>query len=373
MVSLVELLVVIAIIGTLVGLLLPAVQAAREAARRSTCSNNIKQLAAAIHSHESAMKVLPYGRGGYSESANVNNWFWDSNPPSGSNGGLPITLANGSTWGPPGTLSAFVALLPYMEEQRLWDSIVPVKATSGNYGDGLWNIQVGLILCPSDGPQDQALITQGAKALGQNNYVFCFGDRFDDLNRDENVLPSTVGMRGLFGLNSKVTVSQIPDGLSNTIMISECTRPSGWGRPGSDSVNGPDANYNQHTNSPTNCLAAYTGSGWTNAGSVSARYHSSGSRWNQGYIGYTAFNTILPPNRGVCNSGGGGNGVLPPRSKHRGGVMGAFADGAVRFISENIDYGNLTGTISSPTAASPYGVWGALGSRQGGESARYNQ
>jgi hypothetical protein len=101
------------------------------------------------------------------------------------------------------------------------------------------------------------------------------------------------------------------------------------------------------------------------------RSRSAGARWNQGYNGYTSFNTILPPNRGVCNGDGlGGSGVLPPRSKHLGGVMGVFADGAVRFISENIDYGDLTGTISSPTSASPYGVWGALGSRQGGENLR---
>jgi hypothetical protein len=75
----------------------------------------------------------------------------------------------------------------------------------------------------------------------------------------------------------------------------------------------------------------------------------------------------------VCNNDGmGGNGVLPPRSKHLGGVVAVFADGAVRFITENIDYGDLTGTISSPTSASPYGVWGALGSRQGGENLRFN-
>ena len=365
--TLVELLAVIAIIGTLVGLLLPAVQAARESARLSSCSNNLKQLGTAVHSHESARKVLPYGRGGYTESANVNGWWWDSNP---AGSGASMTLANGSTYPIPGSLSAFVALLPYMEEQRLWDRIVPVKAASGNYGSGVWDTQVGPLLCPSDGPQDQSLITQGAKALGQNNYVVCFGDRFDDLNRDENVSPSTVGMRGLFGLNSAVKAAQIPDGLSNTIMLSECTRPSGWGSSGSARVDGPDANYSLHTNSPTNCLAAYRVNGWSSPGSVSARYHSAGSRWNQGYVGYTNFNTILPPNRGVCNAGGGGNGVLPPRSKHRGGVMGVFADGAVRFISENIDYGDLTGTISSPTSASPYGVWGALGSRQGGENLR---
>jgi len=101
--TLVELLVVIAIIGTLVGLLLPAVQAAREAARLNACMNNLKQLGVAIHNHESARKVLPYGRGGH--DAWAGGW-WDSNP-AGNNTTYYPTTADG-----PGSCSGFVALLP---------------------------------------------------------------------------------------------------------------------------------------------------------------------------------------------------------------------------------------------------------------------
>jgi prepilin-type N-terminal cleavage/methylation domain-containing protein len=127
--TLVELLVVIAIIGTLVGLLLPAVQAAREAARLNACMNNLKQLGVAIHNHESARKVLPYGRGGHDGFAGA---WWDSNP-AGNNTTYYPTTADG-----PGSCSGFVALLPYMEEQRLHDRIVPVKLGNPNDGGGAW-------------------------------------------------------------------------------------------------------------------------------------------------------------------------------------------------------------------------------------------
>jgi hypothetical protein len=262
-------------------------------------------------------------------------------------------------------------MLPYMEEQQLHDRIVPVKLSNPNNGSGAWSTQVGLLLCPSDGPRDTSIVVQTA-ALGATNYTLSHGDRFDDLNRDEAVLPSTVGMRGLFGVNSAVKFSQITDGLSNTIMLSECTRPSGFGSGGSvRGPNSPEANYTSFANNPTSCLGAYSGSGWTSAASISTRNRSVGTRWNQGSAQLIGFNTILPPNRGVCNNDGdGGNGVLPPRSQHQGGVVAAFADGAIKFISETIDYGNLSGTISSPTSSSPYGVWGALGSRQGGENLR---
>ena len=95
--TLIELLVVIAIIGVLVGLLLPAVQQAREAARRSNCGNNLKQLGLSLHGYESANKSLPYAWGGP----------------------LSSEVAGGTT----GRLSGFCLLLPYMEEQGVFDDI----------------------------------------------------------------------------------------------------------------------------------------------------------------------------------------------------------------------------------------------------------
>jgi prepilin-type N-terminal cleavage/methylation domain-containing protein len=363
--TLVELLVVIAIIGTLVGLLLPAVQAARESARRSSCMNNLKQLGLAMHNHESAKKVLPYGRGGNLASNDYGSGMYTNSDP------LPnATLSNGSTYPGAGVCSGFVAMLPYMEEQQLYDKIIPVNLSNANDGSKAWGTQVGMLLCPSDGPRDPSILS-----LGQNNYTLSYGDRCDQLNRDELASPSTLGMRGLFGLNSALKVSQIPDGLSTTIAFSECVRPPGFGSGGSiKSPNGPDANYNAYPNSPASCLSAYSGGMWADPNQINDRNRSQGVRWNQGLPSITGFNTILPPNAGVCNAFASPSmGVIPPRSKHPGGVVGVFADGAVAFISSNIDYGNLAGSIASPTSASPYGVWGALGTRQGGERVILDQ
>jgi len=363
--TLVELLVVIAIIGTLVGLLLPAVQSAREAARRSTCQNNLKQVALAMLNHESARRALPYGRGGHvqsnSYSAPYTTIYTNSDPLPGD------TLADGTTYPGAGMCSVFVALLPYMEEQSLYNSIVPAKLPNANDGSGPWGKQVGGLLCPSDMPRDTSILT-----LGQANYIYSVGDKCSELNRDEAVKPTTTGMRGIFGLNSALPASKITDGLSNTIAFSECTRPTGSG--GGQATNGPDANYNIYQTTPSSCLSDYQGGLWRTAAQINDRNRSVGVRWNQGLPSLLAFNTILPPNSGVCNGfASHSQGVLPPRSRHTGGVIAAFADGAVTFISENIDFGNLAGTISSPTSASPYGVWGALGTRQSGESARLTQ
>jgi prepilin-type N-terminal cleavage/methylation domain-containing protein/prepilin-type processing-associated H-X9-DG protein len=363
--TLVELLVVIAIIGTLVGLLLPAVQSAREAARRSTCQNNIKQVALAMLNHESAKRVLPYGRGGHLQSNSYSAPFTtihtNSDPLPGA------TLANGTTYAGAGVCSVFVPLLPYMEEQSLYNSIVPVNLPNANDGSGPWGRQVQGLLCPSDRPRDTSI-----NSVGQTNYVYSVGDKCDGLSRDENVSASTTGMRGIFGLNSTLQTSKITDGLSKTIAFSECTRPTGSGS--GQATNGPDANYNSYPADPVSCRSDYQGGLWRTPASINDRNRSVGVRWNSGLPSLTGFNTILPPNSGVCNSfASSSQGVLPPRSRHTGGVIAAFADGAVTFISENIDFGNLAGTTSSPTSASPFGVWGALGTRQGGESVRLTE
>jgi len=101
-----------------------------------------------------------------------------------------------------------------------------------------------------------------------------------------------------------------------------------------------------------------------------------GQRWADGGICYTGFQTILPPNAPSCMRQGNwdeGRGTLTAQSFHPGGVNGLMGDGSVRFISETIETGNLGLSWNAynggaSTGPSPYGVWGALGSRQGGES-----
>jgi prepilin-type N-terminal cleavage/methylation domain-containing protein len=332
--TLVELLVVIAIIGTLVGLLLPAVQTARESARRSSCSNKLKQLGLALHVHESSHKSLPYSWGG--------------------------PLSSESVGGTTGRLSGFYRLLPFIEEQALFDAIGanPPQVWVGS----VYQTQIQGILCPSDSPPDKAITT-----IGQHNYVFNLGDRFNSFDTDIRVTPSA--LRGLFGRESRVRFSEVTDGLSKTIAMSECVRPTHstntGSQGGSTPVNDAYANSMSNTTNPVNCQNSYTGTGYSSGGFVDT-YRSVGTRWSDGRSGYTGFTTVLRPNGALCN-GQFNNGIQPPRSRHSGGVLGLMADGATVFINEKIDAGDPAGGEKT-SGISSFGVWGALGSKAGGET-----
>jgi prepilin-type N-terminal cleavage/methylation domain-containing protein len=171
--TLVELLVVIAIIGVLVGLLLPAVQAAREAARRMSCSNNFKQIGLGIHNYHSAYKQLPtHGTG--TQPGTPAPWFRSSN--------------EGNRY----RLSMLVPILPFIEQQAIWEQISNPNAerTDGNTSAAVgtpanpwppmgptpeviqyipWTTEVPTYRCPSDPGF-------GLPALGRTNYAACLGD-----------------------------------------------------------------------------------------------------------------------------------------------------------------------------------------------------
>ncbi len=337
--TLIELLVVIAIIGVLVGLLLPAVQQAREAARRSACSNKLKQLGLALHNHESANRCLPYSCGGNPFS-------------SGTVSGAPYEAV--------GRVSGLTRLLPFCEEEALYQRLGDQSANVSS--DTRYRIQLALHICPSDGPPDTTITP-----LGQHNYLFSIGDRYNAQYNDTR--PNASILRGLFGKESQVTFAEILDGLSKTIAMSECLRPTHSSNPGVQGgkapVNDENANSSSNTNNPVNCRNSYSGSGFT-SGNFTDTNRSLGTRWSDGRPGYANFTTILPPNGPVCN-GQAGSGILTPRSRHPGGVHGLMADGSTRFINETIDAGNIAGGEKT-TGPSSYGVWGAMGSKDGGET-----
>ena len=350
--TLVELLVVIAIIGVLVGLLLPAVQQAREAARRMSCSNNMKQLGLALHNYHSAYNRLPYRSGGTN---------------------APWSIDGSNQW----RASGFVSLLPMLEQTALYEQISSPQVFNGiqynPFGDNtrdtstyeLWASDIPTLLCPSS-PQRKLI---GSVSFGLNHYGFSGGDSALFIT---NSAPSTWQnaqrrVRGPFGRRTDHRFRDVYDGLSNTIFMGEITTSTG------DRTHlGATARNqgNQVLDSPNTCLLTLDGATRQFLPSVTVVSVSRGQRWAGGAAPYTCVNTILPPNAPSCASGGwNAPGHYTVQSRHPGGAHVLLGDGSVQFVSESIDTGNLA--LPSPDTTgggpSPYGVWGAMGSMNGGE------
>ncbi len=360
--TLVELLVVIAIIGTLVGLLLPAVQAARETARRSSCGNNLKQFGVAMHNYHDAKGSLPYGCGG----------------PAWSDFGLTYPNTGGG-------FSGFVAMLPFCEESKLYDAIMATnnRPDPGQRSEYRRQVQVGL--CPSDFTTVSRLSTEA----GRSNYLLCTGDKLVQHLCEEGAVCASSGStpvgvgRGLFGFDSDskgVRFKDVTDGLSKTIAMAEFAFSNLY-TDGSNNrrvVNDEYATFSSvdgTERTPRNCRAAYLGTAGYSPAANGREYIVPGSNMYAGRV--ILFNTMLQPNSAVCvnrNAPGASEwqwGIIPPRSRHIGGVQVVFGDGAVTWISNTIDNGtaDASGNQASagPSGASIAGVWGGLGTRNDGK------
>jgi prepilin-type processing-associated H-X9-DG protein len=171
-------------------------------------------------------------------------------------------------------------------------------------------------------------------------------------------------------------MADILDGTSNTILMSERLKGS-MGQTGvtagqvEDSV-GTAMGIATITTSPITCYTTTDGKYFLAGTQVKARF---GSLWMDGQPERVAFNTVIAPNGPACVdnmdvNADSTNGVYPPSSRHPGGVNVLMADGSTRFVNDSINTGNLA-AAQTLTGMSNYGVWGALGSKDGGESSRF--
>ena len=325
--TLIELLVVIAIIAILIGLLLPAVQKVREAAARMQCQNNLKQLGIALHAHNDAVGFLPFREG---------------------------MMPDPASYG--GRISGLVLLLPYIEQNNLHAQILAApnpEPWNGAYAP--WQQQVKTFICPSDASPPTGT------AIKHTNYMFCSGDSID-LHTSNRL------SRGMFGRDHSSRQAQgfrladVTDGLSNTIAMSERIRGD---------ANDP-ATRTAHQaggwfTTPNQCLSLYNAA--TRTWAVTTLGTWAGVRWPDGGMGFAGLTTNAPPNSVSCawNSHDAQPGLYPPSSRHTGGVNAVMGDGSVRFITQSINVGNLNAAGTALTGPSPFGVFGALGTRNGGE------
>jgi type II secretory pathway pseudopilin PulG len=369
-------LVVIAIIGMLIALLLPAIQQAREAARRMQCQNNLKQLGIGIHNYHSAYGQLPA----------CNGIAFCKDP----NSATALAFA--------GRYSGLIALLPFIEQQGLYDAWINSTLVNGGtyaYHPSAWvldtapaddprRVQVSAFRCPSNTGTGQNTPPQGL-----TNYRFNLGDSpfHSTTSANNDTIKNIVWVRGLFGHQVQYDFSAVTDGTSNTALFAERAVGSAIGtvRTGvlkitEGVVNNANSanmwsgnNENAYLKSRTQCVNIRGTNGNYKTG-VGATYPADywgecGMKYSDGIWNSSGFHTVISPNGPACMSRSSREiGVLTPTSNHTGGVNLTRADGSVSFINENIDVGKGDTAAQTADTASPFGVWGALGTRSGGES-----
>ena len=326
--TLVELLVVIAIIGSLVGLLLPAVQAAREAARRLSCQNNLKQLGLALHNFENANRVYPPSFG------------WD-----------------GTSGSPALNWSAPARLLPFLEDFAVGAEIQSKLsqdyhvATLSN-GTLISSLQIPVLLCPSEKRSEMRI--EGS----EKHYPLTYGVNMGTWKILDPVLGVNGGSvgDGSFQVNGKLKPSNIIDGLSKTLSFSEVQAYTPYVRDGGTLTT----------------IASPAPTDPASVSSLGGTAKTTGhTEWVDGHVHQSGFTTVFPPNTvvpltiaGVQQNGDWTNmregkdasaptlAAVTSRSYHAGIVSSAFMDGSVRSISNGIDGG----------------LWRALSTRAGSEN-----
>ena len=344
--TLIELLVVIAIIGVLIALLLPAVQSAREAARRAQCTNNLKQVGLALHNYESANGCFP-----------------------------PTTILVPARTGGPGTWafesswSAFARMSPFMEQGALYNAINFSLTYSDPPNTTVAYTPINFLYCPSDPGSHFDDASLAGTGYATTSYGTCDGDWYVwSVNWGST---NTVGPmnKSMFGPNYTRRLADILDGSSNSLAVSEGSIGHGQMRgclntPSvpSDASVGTWSPYNVPAPGPNSiaALTALINSCGAKSGKVKAGGPVGHTRWCNGGVYYSGFTTAMTPNSKIStvsratgfanagarvpmdwdsvdeNDGGPTYMSLAASSSHSGGVNTLFGDGSVHYVKDSV-------------------------------------
>lgn len=332
--TLIELLVVIAIIAILIALLLPAVQQAREAARRTQCKNNLKQIGLALHNYHDVHSILPPAFV-IRDGATLSPQFFDRDHHTG-------------TW--------TIHVLPFIDQASLYSNFNASEGIGSAANQGVIRTELQTFKCPSDPFSDSPFAadsSQGSQAMN-------VGARYDGLVGARgcyaiNLNPGSPALganptsplelandppvvRGIAGANVSFKFRDITDGLSNTIAVDEI-------RAG--------------INSAQDARGVW---GMPAVGSSAVAWHATGNAFTPNDCDPNADDLeFIDPDNTICMGGHedwpSGNLQAPVRSLHTGGVQVILCDGSVRFVSENVDTG----------------VWYSSHTKSGGEIASVSQ
>jgi prepilin-type N-terminal cleavage/methylation domain-containing protein/prepilin-type processing-associated H-X9-DG protein len=339
--TLIELLVVIANIAVLIALLLPAVQAAREAARRMQCVNNLKQLGLAVHNYESTNGALPPQ--------------------------MVLTFTSAGAVGWKSTWSASSRVMTYLEQAALYNAINYNNKVSDVSNATAVASQIKTFLCPSEVNQQPYVATSASTGLtstyGVSNYGWNVGTWYIF-----GGYASQAPTAGAIGSNLSRTFASFTDGLSNTLLASEVKTYTPAYHDCGTIPNGAPTEPTAYPDVPTVLASLYAAptAGCKLATAPPGLPGGGHTHWSNGNSFYDGFTTALPPNTrsplgtvapdGDMSSededdGGPTYGAVTSRSYHPGGVNALFGDGSVKFLKNSINWQ----------------TWRALGTVAGGE------
>ncbi len=326
----------IAIIAILIALLLPAVQQAREAARRTQCKNNLKQLGVALHNYHDTYNMFCMGQGGTGgpdlEDNQLNNRE---------------------------CISGFIMLLPFMEQGPLWTDIAKGRDRDGSGGPSggyrsfgpnpwrtefdPWRAQLPGLQCPSD------VKILGGGNIGRNNYRFCVGSS-SFLNNYQHHIYGWDGavINGLFGRFSNFGINDCIDGTSQTIAVGERCKGIGTSLGATQNrevlsgiavVSGLSGHLADIATDMEMCRATRNPNNRRMLQGPINTTANPGSRWIDGRPFFTGLSTVLAPNEPACThvNEDWNWGIWTASSRHTAVAQFCFADGSVHALSDQID------------------------------------